>query len=80
LWNVDANFGFSRYAERLGRSAFDELYEALQSEPTYIDGILISILKENRNYSAYFILISVPFQGIYMLLRSAQWVKELSQY
>jgi hypothetical protein len=44
---VDANFGFSR-AERLGRSAssFDELYEALQSEPTYIDGILISILKE----------------------------------
>jgi hypothetical protein len=27
---VDANFGFSRYAERLGRSAnsFDELYEA----------------------------------------------------
>jgi hypothetical protein len=27
-------------------SSFDELYEALQSEPTYIDGILISILKE----------------------------------
>lgn len=29
---VDENFGFSRYAERLGRSAnsFDELYEALQ--------------------------------------------------
>jgi hypothetical protein len=40
------NFGFSRYAERLGRSAnsFDELYEALK-EPTYID-ILLSILKE----------------------------------
>jgi hypothetical protein len=38
---------FSRYAERLGRSAnsFDELYEALQQEPTYIDNIL-SILKE----------------------------------
>ena len=33
---VDANFGFSRYAERLGRSAnsFDELYEALQQEST----------------------------------------------
>ena len=40
---VDANFGFSRYAERLGRSAnsFDELYEALQQEPTYIDNILL---------------------------------------
>jgi hypothetical protein len=34
LWNVDANFGFSRYAERLGRSAnsFDELYGALQNQ------------------------------------------------
>ena len=32
---VDANFGFSRYAERLGRSAnsFDLLYEALQQAP-----------------------------------------------
>jgi hypothetical protein len=41
------NFGFSRYAERLGRSAnsFDELYEA-SKEPTYIDTILLSILKE----------------------------------
>jgi hypothetical protein len=40
---VDANFGFSRY-ERLGRSAnsFDELYEALQQEPTYIDSVLLS--------------------------------------
>jgi hypothetical protein len=37
---VDANFGFSRYAERLGRSAnsFDELW-ALQQEPTYIDDL-----------------------------------------
>jgi hypothetical protein len=44
---VDANFGFSRYAERLGRSAnsFDELYGALQQEPTYIDDLLLSILK-----------------------------------
>jgi hypothetical protein len=45
---VDENFGFSRYAERLGRSAnsFDELYEALQKQPTYIDEILISILRK----------------------------------
>ena len=45
---VDENFGFSRYAERLGRSAnsFDDLYQALQQQPTYIDDILISILKE----------------------------------
>lgn len=36
---VDENFGFSRYAERLGRSAnsFDKLYGHLQSGNTYID-------------------------------------------
>ncbi len=51
---VDENFGFSRYAERLGRSAnsFDELYEALQKEPTYIDGILLSILEEKNSQNS----------------------------
>jgi hypothetical protein len=45
---IDENFGFSRYAERLGRSAnsFDELYEYLQKKPTYIDQITLKILKE----------------------------------
>ena len=44
---IDENFGFSRYAERLGRSAnsFDELYKVLNQETTYIDNLLISILK-----------------------------------
>ncbi len=77
---VDANFGFSRYAERLGRSAnsFDELYEALQQEQTYIDNILISILKERiENIQPTLFLISVPFPGnLYSAFRSAQWVKK----
>lgn len=77
---VDANFGFSRYAERLGRSAnsFDELYEALQQEPTYIDSLLLSILKERiETIKPTFFLISVPFPGnLYSAFRSAQWVKE----
>ena len=36
---VDAHFGFSRYAERLGRSAnsFDELYTAMHQPYTFID-------------------------------------------
>lgn len=76
---VDANFGFSRYAERLGRSAnsFDELYEALKQEPTYIDGILLSILKERvETIEPTLFLISVPFPGnLYSAFRSAQWVK-----
>ena len=76
---VDANFGFSRYAERLGRSAnsFDELYEALQQEPTYIDTVLLSILKERiETIQPTLFLISVPFPGnLYSAFRSAQWVK-----
>jgi hypothetical protein len=77
---VDSNFGFSRYAERLGRSAnsFDELYEALQQEPTYIDTILLSILKERiETIQPTLFLISVPFPGnLYSAFRSAQWVKK----
>jgi hypothetical protein len=44
---VDPHFGFSRYAERLARSAnsFDELYAALQAEYTYIDSIFTNILR-----------------------------------
>jgi hypothetical protein len=77
---VDDNFGFSRYAERLGRSAnsFDELYEALQQEPTYIDKVLLSILKERiESIQPTLFLISVPFPGnLYSAFRSAQWVKK----
>ncbi|WP_264563558.1 B12-binding domain-containing radical SAM protein [Flavobacterium sp. N3904] len=77
---VDENFGFSRYAERLGRSAnsFDELYDALQQESTYIDNILLSILKERiETIEPTLFLISVPFPGnLYSAFRSAQWVKK----
>ena len=77
---VDANFGFSRYAERLGRSAnsFDELYEALQQPHTYIDEVLLSILKERiETVQPNMFLISVPFPGnLYAAFRSAQWVKK----
>ncbi len=77
---VDVNFGFSRYAERLGRSAnsFDELYTALQEGPTYIDKILISLLKERiETIQPELFLISVPFPGnLYAAFRSAQYVKK----
>jgi radical SAM superfamily enzyme YgiQ (UPF0313 family) len=77
---VDANFGFSRYAERLGRSAnsFDELYAALQEQPTYIDNVLFSLLKEKiETIQPELFLISVPFPGnLYAAFRSAQWVRK----
>lgn len=77
---VDENFGFSRYAERLGRSAnsFDELYDALNQETTYIDSLLISILKSKiETIQPTLFLISVPFPGnLYAAFRCAQWVKK----
>ncbi len=77
---IDENFGFSRYAERLGRSAnsFDELYEALAAKPTYIDNILTSLLQEKvKSIKPTLLLISVPFPGnLYAAFRSAQWVKK----
>ena len=77
---IDENFGFSRYAERLGRSAnsFDELYYTLNQKTTYIDTILISILKSKiETIQPALFLISVPFPGnLYAAFRCAQWVKK----
>ena len=76
---VDENFGFSRYAERLGRSAnsFNELYNHLQSELTFIDEITIKILKERiEKVEPKLICFSVPFPGnLYSAFRSAQFIK-----
>ncbi len=77
---IDPHFGFSRYAERLGRSAnsFDELYEALQQEYTYIDKILINILAEKMAMvQPKLVAISVPFPGnLYSAFRIGQWIKK----
>ena len=76
---IDPHFGFSRYAERLGRSAnsFDELYEALQQEYTYIDKILIKVLTEKMAMvQPKLVAISVPFPGnLYSAFRIGQWIK-----
>ena len=76
---VDENFGFSRYAERLGRSAnsFDELYQNLQNELTFIDKITIKILKERiEKVEPKLICFSVPFPGnLYSAFRCAQFIK-----
>lgn len=76
---IDENFGFSRYAERLGRSAnsFDELYNLLQNELTFIDEITLKILKERIDeVQPKLVLISVPFPGnLYSAFRCAQFLK-----
>ncbi len=77
---IDENFGFSRYAERLGRSAnsFDELYQHLQNETTYIDKITLKILNERiEKVQPKLICFSVPFPGnLYSAFRSAQFIKK----
>ena len=77
---VDDHFGFSRYAERLGRSAnsFDELYTSLQQPYTFIDSILVNILKNRiEEIQPKLVAISVPFPGnLYTSLRCGQWIKK----
>lgn len=77
---IDEHFGFSRYAEKLGRSAnsFNELYNSLQQQYTYIDEILIQLLKEKfEKIQPLLVVVSVPFPGnLYAAFRSAQWIKQ----
>lgn len=63
---VDPHFGFSRYAERLGRSAtqFDPLHNALQTPQTLIGHLLISELdKQMAHYQPDLVCLTVPFPG-----------------
>ncbi|MEJ7625537.1 MAG: B12-binding domain-containing radical SAM protein [Ferruginibacter sp.] len=77
---IDPHFGFSRYAERLGRSAssFDELYDALAQPYSLIDQLLIDILEKRvRDIKPALIALSVPFPGnLYTSLRCGQWIKK----
>lgn len=77
---VDENFGFSRYAERLGRSAnsFDEMYQHLQNELTYIDAIALRLLEASvKDIQPKLVCFSVPFPGnLYSAFRCAQYIKK----
>lgn len=77
---VDEHFGFSRYAERLGRSAheFDEIIAALQQPLSYIDTIHLRILEKHiTSIQPTLLALSVPFPGNLMsAFRAAQWVKQ----
>jgi hypothetical protein len=77
---VDEHFGFSRYAERLARSAhsFDALYGLLQAPPTFVDGIMLDLLAQKmESLQPKMVAISVPFPGnLYTSLRCAQWIKQ----
>ncbi|RLJ32704.1 radical SAM superfamily enzyme YgiQ (UPF0313 family) [Chryseobacterium sp. 7] len=78
--NIDSDFGFSRYAERLGKSAnsFDELYSKLSGEFTFIDEFTLKILREKiETVQPKLVCFSVPFPGnLYSGFKCAQWIKK----
>ncbi len=77
--NIDENFGFSRYAEKLGRSAnsFDELNQKLNAKKTFIDEITLKILdKKLQEIQPTLVCFSVPFPGnLYSAFKCAQFIK-----
>jgi len=77
---TDVHFGFSRYAEKLGRSAssFDAINAALQGSPSYIDTILTGLLQRHlQTVQPKLVAISVPFPGnLYSAFRCAQFIKQ----
>ncbi|WP_138483475.1 B12-binding domain-containing radical SAM protein [Dyadobacter bucti] len=76
---VDPHFGFSRYAERLGRSAtsFDEMEEALEVPDTLLSKTLTEILEQKiQKYNPDIVCISVPFPGnLYGGFKCGQYLK-----
>jgi len=77
---IDPNFGFSRYAERLGRSAsvFDEIFNQLQQPLSYIEKLLIKELEcWVKLKQPKLVAISIPFPGNLLgALRIGQWLKK----
>lgn len=77
---IDSHFGFSRYAERLGRSAnsFNELHDTLQQPYTYVDEIYLDLLHQRMlEVQPDLVGFSVPFPGnLYAAFRGAQYIKQ----
>ncbi len=77
---TDPHFGFSRYAERLGRSAatFDEIDQELKAPDGLIDGILLRLLQQKVEiYQPSIVALSVPFPGnLYCAFKCGQWLKK----
>ncbi|MEG1749693.1 MAG: radical SAM protein [Tannerellaceae bacterium] len=76
---VDPDFGFSRYAEHLGRcaSSFDEIAAALSRPLSFTDNIMLRLFEKRIMESRPSVVaLSVPFPGnLYSALRCAEWLK-----
>lgn len=77
---LDPHFGFSRYAERLGRTAthFHELHQSLLAKNSFISAILEKILDAKlQQWQPTLVCISVPFPGnLFSALKCGQFIKK----
>jgi hypothetical protein len=77
---TDPWFGFTRYAERIARSAerFDALEEALQGPESFTDRYMLEILRSSiTETEPAVVALSVPFPGnLYAALRCGQWLHQ----
>ena len=78
--NIDSNFGFSRYAERISSSAhtFDDLYNQLKAPNSYITNLTLPTLDAYlKKVNPKFVVISVPFPGnLFSALKCGEFIKQ----
>lgn len=63
---IDPHFGFTRYAEQLGRSAlyFDDLQQELEKKPGIIQQYMLDLLDDKiKKIQPSLVAVSVPFPG-----------------
>ncbi len=76
---IDVHFGFSRYAERLGRTAthFDEIEKSLLAPESVITTFLNLLLNEKvKQWQPTVVCLSVPFPGnLFDALKCGQFIK-----
>jgi hypothetical protein len=76
---VGPQFGFSKYAERVARTAvsFDPIQEVLEAPDNYLDQVLLRVTARYFEERPPLLLgLTVPFPGnLYGALKVGQWVK-----
>ncbi|MBL7943971.1 MAG: radical SAM protein, partial [Flavobacteriales bacterium] len=77
---VGPHFGFSKYAERIARTAvsFQPLHKALEDENNYLDAVLCRVVSRYFETSTPTLVgFTVPFPGnLYGALKAGQWIKK----
>lgn len=77
---IDPHFGFSRYAERLGRTAssFDEMEGHLKAEDSLISELMLEALEAHiKQTKPELVCLSVPFPGnLFGALKIGQYLKK----